>query len=192
MASRTKPTPVDERHATGRVINRAEQISRTNDTKNNVSVGLMDIDSAVMYYFAEVIKPTIVDNGETVQVPVLYSNPERWKSAQYDGYLRDNKRQIILPAITFRRTGISKDDSMPNNALDANDPKLHYVFEQKYSSKNRYKQLSLLQGEQPIRELFKVAIPKYVTLEYDCMMWTSYTEHMNALTEKINFSSGAY
>jgi hypothetical protein len=152
----------------------------------------MDIDSAVMYYFAEVIKPSVVDNGEMVQVPVLYSNPERWKSAQIDGYIRDNKRQIILPAITFRRTTTANDDAMSMNALDANDPKLHYVFEQRYSDKNRYNQLPLLQGEQASREFYKVAVPKYVTVEYDCIMWATYIEQMNKLTEKINYSSGAY
>ncbi len=170
MASRTKPTPVDERHLVGRVINRADQVSRSNDTANNVSVGLMDIDEAVMYYFSEVIKPSVIDNGELVQVPILYSNPERWKSAQVDGYIRDNKRQIILPAITFRRTGTEKDDSMPPSSMDANDPKLHYVFERKYSAKNRYKQLDILNGEQASKEYYQVAIPNYVTVNYDCIM----------------------
>jgi hypothetical protein len=37
----------------------------------------MDIDAAVMYYFQEVIKPTVVDNGEQIKVPVMYANPER-------------------------------------------------------------------------------------------------------------------
>lgn len=192
MATRSKPLPVDERHLTGQQTNRAEQVSRKDDTVNNVSIGLMDIDSAVMYYFSDVIKPSVVDNGELVQVPVLYSNPERWKSAKVDGYIRDNKRQIILPAITFRRTNTEKDDAITMNPLDANDPNLKYVFERRYSDKNRYNQFSLLTGEQPSKEFYKVAIPKYVTVSYECIMWATYIEQMNKLTEKINHSAGAY
>lgn len=77
MATRTKPQPRPERNTKGKVINRAEQVSRKNDTTPNVSVGLMDIDAAIMYYFTEVIKPTIIDNGENINVPVIYANPER-------------------------------------------------------------------------------------------------------------------
>ena len=31
----------------------------------------MDIDSTIMYYFNEVIKPTVTDNNEVVKVPLL-------------------------------------------------------------------------------------------------------------------------
>ena len=65
MATRTKPLPKKERLLTGRELNRGLQRGRgseTNqrkDTTQNVSVGLMDVDAAIMYYFNEVIKPTI-------------------------------------------------------------------------------------------------------------------------------------
>jgi len=192
MATRTKPQPRSERQTKGRVVNRAEQTTRKGDTSPNVSIGLMDIDAAIMYYFQEVIKPTVVDNGEQVNVPVIYANPERWKAAQVDGFMRDNKRQIIIPAIAFRRTGVEKDDSMPVDKLDANDPKLHYTFEKKYTQKNRYSNFSVLQGALPQREYYNVVMPDYVTLNYECTLWTTYTEQMNTLVEKINYTDGAY
>ena len=192
MASRTRPQPRTERQTKGRVVARSEQVSRKNDTEPNVSIGLMDIDAAVMYYFQEVIKPTVVDNGEQIKVPVMYANPERWKAAQVDGYIRDNKRQIIIPVVAFRRTGVEKDDSMPVDKLDANDPKLHYVFERKYTQKNRYSNFSVTQGALPQREYYKVVVPDYVTLNYECTLWTTYTEQMNRLVEKINYTDGSY
>ena len=59
MATRTKPLPKKERLLTGRELNRGLQRGRgseTNqrkDTTKNVSVGLMDVDAAIMYYFNE-------------------------------------------------------------------------------------------------------------------------------------------
>jgi hypothetical protein len=31
-------------------------------------------------------------------------------------------------------------------------------------------------------------MPEYVELNYDCMCWTSYTEHLNAVVEHLNFT----
>ena len=50
-------------------------------------------EGVIMYYFNEVIKPTIVENKETIKVPVMYA-PERWVSVQKQGFMRD-KRQTI-------------------------------------------------------------------------------------------------
>ena len=60
---------------------RKNQERRTQKTKP-IEIGLMTADSAILYYFNEVIRP-VVDNGDTLEnVPVLYANPERWASIQ--------------------------------------------------------------------------------------------------------------
>ena len=46
--AREKPIP---RSARKRVINRGTQRSRNDDSVKNISVGLMDIDATIMYYF---------------------------------------------------------------------------------------------------------------------------------------------
>ena len=186
--ARKKPLPRSQR----KVVNRAREYKRTDDTVKNVSVGLMDMDSAIMYYFENVIKPTVIDNEETVKVPVMYASPERWFAIQKSGYLRDAKRQLILPAIVFRRTGFARDDAITIDKLDANDPKLHYTFERKYSDKNRYDNFSVQQGIFPQKEYYNVAVPDYVTLSYDFIIWTHYIEHMNKIAEKVNWSDGSY
>ena len=54
----------------------------------------MDIDGAIMFYFNNVIKPSVEENDENVKVPIMYSNPERWNSIQKNGFLVDNKKQL--------------------------------------------------------------------------------------------------
>ena len=129
--ARLKPLPRSQRHIFGRKLNRGYDVSRRDDDVKDISIGLMDVDAAIMYYFNEVIKPTVIEQGESIKVPVLYSNPERWKSVKKDGYLRDTKRQIITPLIVFKRSSMAKDDSMPIDKTDANDPKNFYTFEKR-------------------------------------------------------------
>ena len=184
---RKKPLPRSQR----KNVNRALQHKR-DDTIQDVSVSLMDMDSAIMFYFENVIKPSVVENGETVKVPIMYSSPERWSAVQTTGFMRDSKRQIILPAIAFRRTGMEKDDTIPVDKMDPEEPKLHYAFERKYTTKNRYDAFSVQQGLLPQREYYNVAMPDYMILSYDFIVWTHYIEQMNKLIERINWSAGSY
>ena len=181
---RIKPVPRTQRL-------RALQRKR-DDTIQDVSVSLMDMDSAIMYYFENVIKPQVVENGETVKVPIMYSSPERWAAVQKTGFMRDSKRQIIIPAIAFRRTGMEKEDTIPIDKLDPEEPKFHYSFEKKYNSRNRYDNFSKQIGLLPQREYYNVAMPDYMVLSYDFIVWTHYIEQMNKLIERINWSAGSY
>ncbi len=73
-------------------INRANQISV--DIENDItplSVGLQDIDEAVFFYFNNIIKPVVVQNGNQIIVPVSYASAERWVSVQRDGYFRGSE-----------------------------------------------------------------------------------------------------
>ncbi len=183
----TKPLPRKKR-----VLNRGFLYSRSGDDVKNPSVSLMDIDSAILFYFDNVIQPSVIDNGENVKVPTMYGSPERWKAIQRDGFLRDKKRQIITPVIVYRRTSIEKDDTLPIDKLDANNPNLFYTFEKKFSRQNRYDNFSTQIGNFPSREYYNVTVPDYVTLSYDFVIWTSYIEQMNSIVEKVVYSDGAY
>ena len=186
--ARKKPIPRSARKA----INRGTQRSRKKDEVKNISVGLMDIDSAIMYYFNNVIKPMVIENDETIKVPIMYSNPERWNTIQKAGYLVDNKKQLIIPLIVFKRSSIEKDEALSVDKLDPKDPKLFYTFQRKYTQENRYDKFAVQQGLNKTRELYTVGVPDYVTLTYDFIVWTSYTEQMNKIIEKIIWSEGSY
>ena len=183
----SKPLPRKQR-----VMNRGYLYSRSADDAGNLSVSLVDIDSAILYYFDNVIQPSVLDNGENVKVPIMYASPERWKAIQRDGFMKDKKRQVITPVITYRRTSFEKDDSIPQDKLDANNPTLFYSFEKKFSQENRYDDFAIKIGEMPQKEYHNVTFPDYVTLSYDFIIWTSYMEQMNKIVEKVIYSDGAY
>ena len=189
---RNKPIPRSQRL----IFNRGQKISRnspgaTDDVKN-LSVGIMDMDSAIMYYFNEVIKPEVEVNKEKVPVPCIYASPERWNAISKQGFLRDKKKQIIVPLIAFKRTGMSRNDNMPIDKLDANDPKIFYTFQKRYSQQNRFDKFSVQKNLEPNREYYNVYMPDYMNLTYEFTIWTSYIEQMNKIVEKINYSDGSY
>ena len=192
MPRREKPIPRSQRIS----FNRGTKISRNSpavkDDVKNFSVGLMDMDSSILYYFNEVIKPEVEVNKEKVKVPCLYASPERWAAMQRHGYLRDKKRQIITPLIVYKRTAMAKNTDIAIDKLDANKPNIFYSFEKKYTQHNRYDKFSVLQNISPGKEFYNVAMPDYVTLTYEFTIFTSYIEQMNQIVEKINYSDGAY
>ena len=192
MARRNKPIPRSQRL----IFNRGTKVSRNSpgakDDVKNFSVGLMDMDSAIMYYFNEVIEPEVEVNKEKVKVPCIYASPERWFQIQRQGYLRDKKKQVIVPLIAYKRTGIAKNTDIPIDKLDANKPTQFYSFEKKFSHTNRYDKFSVLQDLTPNKEFYNVTMPDYITLTYEFTIWTSYIEQMNTIVEKVNYSDGAY
>ena len=177
------PVPANKR--------RENQRSLKNDEVKQLNVGLKDIDSAIVYYFENVIRPSVIQNGTKVNVPILYGSPERWASVQKDGYYRDKNGKIQTPLIMFKRDSVTKDRSL-GNKMDANNP-LHFgVFEKKYSRKNIYDNFGILTNRIPVRELYGVIIPDYVNLVYSCVVFTEYVEQMNKIVESINFASDSY
>lgn len=183
----TKPLPRKKR-----VLNRGFLYSRKKDDVKNPEVTLLDIDSAITFYFNNVIKPSVEDNGENIKVPIMYASPERWSAIQKNGFMRDKKDQIITPVIAYKRTSIDKDDTLPQDKLDANNPNLFYTFEKKFSQENRYDNFAIQIGNQPSREYYNVTVPDYVTVSYDFIVWTTYIEQMNKILERIVYSDGAY
>ena len=186
--AREKPIPRSRR----KLLNRGLLRSRNDDNVKNFSIGLMDIDSTIMFYFNNVIKPTVEENGERIKVPIMYSNPERWSSVQKNGYIVDNKKQLIIPLIVFKRTSIEKDTNLAVDKLNPKDPKLFYTFQKQYSAKNRYDKFAVHQGLNKTKELYSVAVPDYITLQYEFIIWTSYIEQMNKIVEQIIYSEGSY
>ena len=177
------PVPANKR--------RENQKTLKNDEVKQFQVGLRDVDAAIVYYFDNVIRPSVIQNGVKVNVPILYGSPERWASVQKDGFYRDKNGKIQTPLIMFKRDSVTKDRGL-GNKMDANNP-LHFgVFEKKYSQKNIYDQFSLLTNRIPVRELYGVIIPDYVNLVYSCTIFTEYVEQMNKIVESINFASDSY
>ena len=182
-----KPLPRKQR-----VLNRGYLYSRSGENIKNPEVTLIDIDSSILFYFDKVIQPSVEDNGENVKVPIMYASPERWNSIKKQGFMREKKRQVITPVVVYRRTSVTKDEAVPQDKLDANNPHMFYTFQKKFSQENKYDKFSQQIGLLPQREYYNVMMPDYVTISYDFIIWTSYIEQMNSIVEKIVYSDGAY
>jgi hypothetical protein len=171
--------------------NRANQTSFRNDNTKPFSVGLQDIDGAIMYYFQNVIKPFVVQNEERIEVPVIYGSPEKWKSYQKDGYYRDVNGAIMAPLIMFKRDSIEKNRTIANK-LDANKPNNYTVTEKQYSPSNVYSNFNVLTNRIPTTTYYASVVPDYLTLTYSCVVFTYYVEQLNKIVEAIEYASDAY
>jgi hypothetical protein len=165
-------------------------LNRANEIKSNVgdvkkSVGLFDIDYAMMTYLEDVALPKLDYNGKSVNIPVIYGNSERWKGSRKDGVYRDKKGVIQLPLMMIRRTSIAKDEAMPMINRHVSYPTIT-----KYSKDNRYDRFTAFGGNsKPKYELYNIVMPDYVEVNYECMVWTDYTEQLNSVIEQLNFTS---
>jgi|TARA_B100000780_G_scaffold39592_1_gene24632 hypothetical protein len=176
---------------TGIGFNRSEKLSWTDDTTKPFSIGLKDLDEAVFYYFNNVIKPFVYQNGERREVPIIYGSPERWKSFQKDNYYRDKNGAIMLPIIVLNRNSISKDRTVYNK-LDANSPNLYGTFQRSYNPKNFYSNFAAINNAIPAQQFYAVAVPDFVNLEYSVTVQTYYMEQLNKIIESCEYASDAY
>lgn len=165
--------------------NRAKQLSI--DKKYVKGVKLIDIDTTIAQYMANVVIPDVEENGTAVKAPLLYGNAERWNNARKDGYLRDKRGKIQIPLVMFKRNSIERDTSLSQfkevNTLPA------YI---KYSPKHKYDRFSVVSGASRPYEQYFVSVPHYVTISYEVMIWTSFTEHMNKIVESYQYATDRY
>lgn len=172
-------------------LNRGARISNNGGRSTNLNLGLETIDEAIFYYFENVIKPNVISNGDMVDVPVIYGSGERWNLAQKDGFYRDKNGKIQTPLVMVRRTNLEKRRDL-GNKLDANDPKLHVTFKEKYTKKNQYDNFGILNNRIPKKEFLANVVPDYVKLTYEGVIWTDYISQLNKVIEAINYASDSY
>lgn len=167
-------------------LNRAEQLKT--DPQYQKGIKLYDIDLAISKYMENVVIPTIEVKEEKIKVPVMYGNPERWKSVKKDGVLRDKDGQLILPLVMFKRNSFERDDAMSSMM----NRHVTYPATGKYSSKHKYDKFSLMTQTKKPLEYYNVTMPDYVTVSYEVIVWTDFIEHMNKIVEAYQFATDEY
>jgi len=173
-------------------FNRAYETAFTpNSGDKKFSIGIMDIDNAVQWHWDNKLKLSVYQNNNEILVPVIYGQPERWKSVQKDGYYRDVNAKIMSPLIMFKRTSVVQNRTL-GNKLDGNTAHNVQLFEKGFSRKNIYDNFFQLQNQKPQKEYIVAVTPDYVTVNYKCILWTNYVEQMDKLIEAINFASNSY
>jgi hypothetical protein len=175
------------------IINPQTRYNRGTDNKfvsgvtTPVEVGLYTIDSAILKYLQNTIKPVITQQKKQIQVTVIYGNPERWKSAQQDGNLRDKNGMILLPIMMIRRLNIKENKiNSPVNKYQS------YTFQTKWNSRNIYDRFAAINKITPSQVYSTTIVPDFYDIAYEAMIWTEYMEQMNSIVENITFESNEY
>lgn len=170
---------------------RANQISRKDDNSQNLKVGLYDIDSAILYYFNEVIRPRVRINGTDEPVPVIFGDPEKWQAIQKDGIYRDKGGKRQIPLIIFKRDEFTRNRRVTSK-VDANYPHNFYVTNRGYTARNQYDRFNIIHNRIPEEAYILTVVPDYITLSYSCIILTDLISQMNPIVEAISFASDSY
>lgn len=166
---------------------RGEENKQTGNNAVPVSVGLMTIDTAILQYLQSRITPVVTQDNKQIKVPIVYGNPERWKSVQRDGAIRDKNGKIQLPIMMIRRTNMKKNSTnSPVNKYQ------EYTYRTGWNSRNIYDKFTALNGITPSQVYKSVTVPDFYDITYEAMVWTEYMEQMNKIIESVSFESDEY
>jgi hypothetical protein len=170
------------------VLNRADQVRRDDDVIRTEKRTVYDIDFAIKWYIDNEIQPQVMADQSLIPVPVIFANGEKWDNVRRLGYLRDEKGKLQSPLIMLKRNSVQERDN--NKRLDVNRqyPGNQFVHKQSYNKRNRYEdQLFPIPNPQRAesKEIYVIDIPKYVTIEYEMLMWCDFTTQMNDLVDQM-------
>ena len=170
------------------ILNRALQTRRDDDVVKTKQRTLYDVDFAIKWYIDNEIQPQINTNGTLLTVPVIFANGEKWDNVRRLGYLRDEKGMLQSPMIMLKRNSVAERDEQ--RTLDVNRPQSsnYIVHKTKYNTRNRYEDelFPIPKNEPKLSEkIYIIDIPKYVTVEYDMMIWCDFTVQLNELIDQI-------
>ncbi len=181
------------RNYKNRFSNKEQSIIPVKDFTKNYAITLKDVDTSIMNHIKHVISPAIREAGETVKVPVLYGNQERWVSARKSGVIRDKNGSIILPVIMFRRTDIAKTTTIQQSFKhDVKGDLVNVIRASKWSKHNRYDRFAVQTNKIPMHENILTGPADFVDLTYDFVIWSNYMEQMNSLVEMFVEQNNTY
>jgi hypothetical protein len=184
-----KPNPLRTEGLTpDQQLNRAYQTRRDDDVIKSPQRTLYDVDFAIKSYIEQTIQPQITDNGQLVPVPVIFANGEKWDNVRRLGYMRDEKGKLQSPLIMLNRKSTVERDNVKGLDVNRMPHSGFRAYKQKYNARNRYEDaLFPIPQNQPAEsdKIYLVDIPRYVTIEYDLMLWCDFTTQMNELVDQI-------
>ena len=184
-----KPNPnITEGIGNDLILNRSAQTRRDDDIIRTPKRTIYDIDYAIKWFIENEIQPQIIDKDQTIPVPVIFASGEKWDNVRRLGYLRDEKGMLQSPIIVLKRNSVTERDSV--KGFDANRPQGQNlrVYKSRYNERNRYEDEMFpvpLNQPKPSDKIYLVDIPKYVTVEYEMLLWCDFSTQMNDLIDQI-------
>jgi len=178
-----------------REIQREKQLRRDTDEDDyNFQIGSTEMDWAVNYELDEDYDFHVKQDGQLVKVPVIWDNQERWTWARKNLDLKSVKEKVLLPLIVIDRTDFSDNPSIRSqphlNTLTSLGRTVTGV--QRYSSKNRYDNFSVLNDRKPVKEFQVSRVPEYVQASYDLTIFTEYRWQMDKITDALKYRTEQY
>ena len=184
-----KPNPARTEGITDDLIlNRADQTRRDDDVIRTAQRTLYDIDYAIKSYIETEMRPQVTADGKLIPVPVIFANGEKWDNVRRLGYLRDEKGMLQSPVIMLKRNSAAERDTQRTLDVNRGDSNNQLVYRSKYNQRNRYEDELFpmpINEPQPSEKIYVIDIPKYVTIEYDMMLWCDFTSQLNDLVDQI-------
>jgi hypothetical protein len=169
-------------------LNRAMQTRRDDDVIRSAQRTVYDIDYAIKWYIENEIEPQITSNENLINVPIIFSNGEKWDNVRRLGYIRDEKGKLQSPLIMLKRNSMQERDNKKGLDVNRTLSDNRIIYKSKYNSRNRYEDELFpipTNPEANSNKVYVVDIPKYVTIEYEMMLWCDFTTQMNELVDQI-------
>ena len=179
-----KPTTIGSPNVT---LNRSLQTRRDDDVIRSPKRTLYDIDYAIKWFIENDIRPQITADQTLIDIPIIYANGEKWDNVQRLGYLRDEKGMLQSPVIMLKRNSVIERDNIKTLDVNYNPNENVLTYRSKYNERNRYNDPMPNIGNQGAAQdkIYVINIPKYVTIEYDMMIWCDFTIQLNDVIEQI-------
>ena len=179
-----KPTTIGSPNVT---LNRSLQTRRDDDVIRSPKRTLYDIDYAIKWFIENDIRPQITADQTLIDIPIIYANGEKWDNVQRLGYLRDEKGMLQSPVIMLKRNSVIERDNIKTLDVNYNPTENVLTYRSKYNERNRYNDPMPNIGNQGAAQdkIYIINIPKYVTIEYDMMIWCDFTMQLNDVVEQI-------
>ena len=167
-------------------LNRALQTRRDDDIIQSPKRTLYDIDYAIKWFIENDIQPQITADQTLLNIPVIYANGEKWDNVQRLGYLRDEKGMLQSPVIMLKRNSVAERDNVKTLDVNHNPAENVIIYRKGYDERNRYNDpMTSLSSPHDVSKIYVTSIPKYVTIEYDMMIWCDFTMQLNDVVEQI-------
>ena len=83
-----RESQISQRNLNIRGGNESKSVIPGTDLSKQYSITLKDIDTSIMTYIKTVVKPTVQEANEQVQVSIMYGNEERWKAVRKTTYIK--------------------------------------------------------------------------------------------------------
>jgi len=171
------------------IFDRSSEVRRDDDTIRTPKRTVYDIDFAIKWFIENKIQPKIIGaENQLIDVPVIYSNAEKWDSVRRLGYLRDEKGMLQSPLIILKRNSLQERDQLKKLDVNRFVSGNNIIYRQQYNQRNQYIDELFpipLQKKESSAKIYSINIPEYIDVEYDLLMWTDFTTQMNELVEQL-------